>query len=221
MQCAAVLLLELRYQSQHTKDDNAPITADIQKLLSWLHVMEQNDPVAERAYFVMRRILQNVAPVLQPKAAELLTQGLATGESYRPGITPHKDQGASFDWAQSDFFDGSASVTGRQYYPQDIDQNYYDTAQVSQDNSMYGNYPLKDFQMQSPFGNPFSNSWDEQNLWYDSHFSSINMPGDLSDMQLYPTSYTERQHQHQQLQSQQPFELAGPSMQHEPWQRGK
>jgi hypothetical protein len=221
MQCAAVLLLELRYQSQHTKEDNAPITADIQKLLSWLHVMQQNDPVAERAYFVMRRILQSVAPVLQFKAAELLTEGLAAGESFRPGITPHKDEGASLNWAQGDFFDGSASVTGHQYYPQDIDQNYYNTAQVSRDNSMYGNYPLKDFQMQSAFGNPFSNSWDEQNLWYDSHFSSIDTPRDLSDMQLYPTSYTEPQHQHPQLQSQQPFELVGPSMQHEPWQRGE
>jgi hypothetical protein len=106
---------------------------------------QQNDPVAERAYFVMRRILQNCAPVLRSKAAELLTEGLAAGESFRPGITPHKDQGASLNRAQGDFFDGSASVTGRQYYPQDLDQNYYDTGQASQDTSMYGNHLLEDF----------------------------------------------------------------------------
>lgn len=75
MQCAAVLLLELGYQSRHAKDNNAEITSDIQKLMNWLHTMQQDNPVAERAHHVMRRILQNVAPALQEKAAELLAEG--------------------------------------------------------------------------------------------------------------------------------------------------
>lgn len=236
MQCAAVLLLELGYQSRHIQDNNAQITTDIQKLINWLHAMQRNDPVAERAYHVMRRILQNVAPALQPKAAELLTEGLASEaadeQSFMPFVTPHKDQHYDVNWAQGDFFDGSASVTGHQYYSQGTNHNRQDTTQPSQDHWMYGSYPPDDLQMSSAFGNPFINYWDEgvpligtQNLWYNQGFPSANMPEDLSDMDLFPTPYMEQQHHHhhhqhyQQHQPQQPFGSAEPSTQHEQRQR--
>ena len=77
MQCAAVLLLELSYRTQHMKDPSADITSDIQKLIAWLHALGQNDPCADRAYWVLQRILQDVAPHFRSKADELLTQGLA------------------------------------------------------------------------------------------------------------------------------------------------
>jgi hypothetical protein len=233
MQCAAVLLLEVGYQSRHKKDNNASITADIQRLVKLLHVMQQNNPVAQRAYHVVRRILQNVAPVLQDKATELLAEGVADsasdGRTPRRPVTPYGDQSTSFDWTQSDIFDGSASMTGHQYYPQSTDQNYYGTAQSTQDHSMYGTYLLEDLQLSVTFGNPFINNWDEgmplagvQNLWYNSGTYPADQQEDLSDMNLYPVSNVEQGHQqqqkHQQHQSQQTSQNARVSMQQEPRQ---
>lgn len=207
MQCAAVLLLEIGYKSQHTKDHNDAITFDIQKLMNWLRAMQPMDPLAARAYHVVRRILQNVAPTLQTKAAELLTEGGASNtaneQSSGPHITPYRHQQSSANWAQGDFFDGSASVTGNQYYPSGLSQDSsQDTSQFSYDHLMYGGYALQDTHFSSTFGNPFMNSWDEgvpvvdmQNLWNDITFSSSDMPEDVGDTHQYMVP------QHQQQSS--------------------
>ncbi|KAF1925796.1 uncharacterized protein M421DRAFT_231773 [Didymella exigua CBS 183.55] len=206
MQCAAVLLLEVGYQSRQTKDNNASITADIQKLINWLQVMQQNDPVAERAYYVVRRILQNVAPVLQEKAIELLAESVASSAAdmqipKRPA-TAYGRQSTSLDWAQGNFFDGSASATGHQYYAERTDQNYYGTGQFPQDVSPYGSFPLEDLQLSGTFGNPFVNNWDEdmplagvQNPWHNPLTSSTDQQDDLSNMNLYPVSNVDQGHQ--------------------------
>ncbi|KAF2625798.1 hypothetical protein BU25DRAFT_345214 [Macroventuria anomochaeta] len=225
MQCAAVLLLEVGYQNRHTKDNNAEITSDIQKLMKWLHAMQPNDPCADRAYHVVRRTLQNVAPALQSKATELLTEGegseAADGQSFRPFVSPYRQQQANTNWAQGDFSDGSASVTGHQYYSQASNQDYQDTTQSPRHHSMYGSLPFEDIHMLNTSGNPSINNWDEgvpwagmQNLWYNPSFSSANMPEDVGDMDLLSTSYTEQEHHQQQS-----YDAAGMDMPHGQQQR--
>jgi hypothetical protein len=197
MQCAAVFLLEVGYQSRHIKENNASITADIQKLINWLHVMQQNDPVAKRAHHVVRQILKNVAPILQDKASELLTAGVADsalgGQTSRRLATPDGSQSTDNDWAQGNLFDGSVSVTDHQYISQGADQSYYSIPQSSQDPSMYGNFTLEDLQLSGYFGNPFVNNWDEvtplagvQNLWYNIGTDPADQQEDIGDMNLYP-----------------------------------
>jgi len=224
MQCAAVLLLEIGYQAQHTKDDNASITADIQKLINWLHVMRQNDPVAGRAHHVVRRILQNVAPVLQDKAAELLDSGSADSASNRqiPGFhdISHGVQNDVVDWAQGNLFDGSASVSGHQYYPQDVDQSSFGSAQPSQDYSAYRDNARDNLRLSGTFGNPFINNWDEsiplggiQSPWYNASTLQANQEEDIGDMNLCPGSNVEQfrpqQQQSQQYYSQQTSQGSG------------
>ena len=209
MQCAAVLLLEMRYQTRHVKDNNASITDDVQKLIKWLHAMQQNDPVAERAHHVVRRILQNVAPIMQDKAAELLDEGPAASvsNSQPPGFlgTPHGGQNTGVDWAQGNLSDGSASVNGHQYCPRSADQDYFGTAQSAQGYPAYANYPLNDLQLYGTFGNPFINSWDEgipltgiQNQWYNPcAAAAVSHKEDIGAMNLFPGSNEEPVNQQQ------------------------
>jgi hypothetical protein len=49
MQCVAVLLLEMGYQSEDAKADDPGITSDTQKLILWLQAMRQNDACTNRA----------------------------------------------------------------------------------------------------------------------------------------------------------------------------
>lgn len=198
MQCAAVLLLEIAYQGQHTKDNNAEITSDMQKLILWLHAMQPSDSVAGRAYQVLRKILHSVAPALQSKAAELLTETTAsdTAETEPPRLfnPPYRQQQSRTDWAQGDFFDGSTSGTGHHYYPQAMNWNHQDTLQSSYNHLTYGSFPLEEFHVSNTFGNPFINHWDEgapvvdiQNLWYNSNYPSADMAEDLGDINLMAT----------------------------------
>lgn len=165
MQCAAVLLLEAGYQNQHTQDNNSEITSDIQKLIVWLHAMGQNDPCADRAYGVLQRILNDVAPFLRSKAKELLTAGAASKDlaeqahdSFAP---PFSQQGTSSDWAQGELFNGSDQLTGHMYYPQTSEQTYQDTSFPLAGWSTYDSMPFDNMRMPNVFGNPFINNWDE------------------------------------------------------------
>lgn len=227
MQSAAVLLLEIGYQTRHVEENNASITADIQKLIVWLQAMQHNDPVAERAYHVVRRILQSVAPILQDKAAELLDEGQAYSVSDahtpRTSDTPHGGQDTGVNWAQGNLFDGSASVSGNQYHPQSADQSYFDTAQSSQGYSAYGNYSLDDLQLSGTFGNPFINSWDEgiplagiQNPWYNAGTAAVGHEDDIGSMSLFPGTNGEQAQlqspQNQQDYSQQTYQGLSPQM---------
>lgn len=127
MQCAAVLLLELGYRTQHTEDPCADITSDIQKLIAWLHSLGQNDPCADRAYWVLQRILQDVAPHLRSKANELLTQGLAgknASELSSSSFATPLQQSDSNVWSESQPFDGQAPEMGHPYYLQSSGQEY-------------------------------------------------------------------------------------------------
>jgi hypothetical protein len=73
MQSVAVLLLELSYSGQGMKKENSSVIPSISKLIRWLKAMQDNNPVAARAYGVVREILGSSAPVFQIKVNELLT----------------------------------------------------------------------------------------------------------------------------------------------------
>jgi hypothetical protein len=75
MQSVAVLLLEMTYQKRDTGNSDPKIIAAIKKMMHWLRVMKQNDPVSEKAYKVIRKILLEVAPSLQTLSHELLGYG--------------------------------------------------------------------------------------------------------------------------------------------------
>lgn len=196
MQCTAVLLLEAAYQDRHTEKHNDEITADIRKLMSWLHAMEKNDPVARRAYEVVRKILRNVAPVLAAKATELLNEypenNQDAGAHAFDGFTPPHKQQSGAGWAQGNHFHSTTPTTGHQYYPSQqttgLDQNHTSTS--AYDDSTYANSSTGHYHMSSTFGNPFLNSWDEgppvidmHNIWHTPAFNN-DYPEDLSDMDL-------------------------------------
>lgn len=214
MQCIAVLLLEAAYQGRHTEKHNAHITTDIRKLMNWLHAMENNDHVASRAYGVVRKILHNVAPVLAPKAKELLNKDSVDHESARTQesrrfASPCKQQSGP-GWAQGELFDGTTPITGHQYYPpQQTTSQHHDYASTSAlDHSAYADFStghsMGQYHMPSTFGNPFLNNWDQgppvvdmHNLWYTPNFNN-NYPEDLSDMDLLGMNMDPQQSQYVQ-----------------------
>ncbi|XPS68919.1 hypothetical protein M3J09_001199 [Ascochyta lentis] len=201
MQCTAVLLLEVAYQGRQTENNNAEITGDIQKMISWLRAMQNNDPVADRAYQVVRKILHGAAPALHAKSKELLKHvsadhQTADGQASENPDSLYTPQSGS-GWAQNEFPSGSTSVNDQQYYitQQATNQQHLPAPSSSYDQSMHLNYPAAHYQMPSTFANPFLNSWDEgppvvdmQNVWPTFNYS--NYPEDLSDMNLLDL-YTE------------------------------
>jgi hypothetical protein len=177
MQCAAVLLLELGYRTQHTKDPSADITSDIQKLIAWLHAMGKKDPCADRAYWMLQRILQDVAPHLRSKANELLTQGLAGKDALElssSSFVPPLQQSDSEMWSEGQPFDDRAPP-GHPYYLQSSGQDYQEQIFPGSEYPLYDNTGLGGTRVFNTFGNPFVNTWDEhmplsglQNLWSNS-----------------------------------------------------
>lgn len=87
MQAIAVLLLETSYQKRDTGKTTPEIIEAIKKMFEWLRVMEDNDPVAAKAYRVVHRILKAVAPILQSTADELLS--LHQDSNAPSGDLPH------------------------------------------------------------------------------------------------------------------------------------
>ena len=210
MQCAAVLLLELGYRTQHTKDPSADITSDIQKLIAWLHAMGKNDPCADRAYWVLQRILQDVAPHLRSKANELLTQGLAgkdASELSSSSFVPPLQKSDSNMWSESQPFDDRAPAMGHPYYLQSSDQDYEEQTFPGSGYPLYDNTGLGSTRVFNTFGNPFVNTLDEhmplsglQNLWSNSPGRVGNIPDAEGGMYTerwadMPNQYQEQEHE--------------------------
>ena len=196
MQCIAVLFLEIANQDRHTEEHVTQIIGDIKKLMSWLRVMQNNDPVASRAYHVVQKILHNAAPTLRHKAEELLDEVLvnrqAADEQAFEGFGSTYTQPSDLNWAQGEFFSGNPPTTGRHYYPSEeaVSQHQGYAPSYSIDQSMYAGFPTEQNRMPSAFGNPFLNSWDEEppvadmhNLWLYPSFTGNSLE-DLSDMDL-------------------------------------
>lgn len=196
MQCIAVLLLETANQEGHTEEHVSKITADIKKLMTWLRAMKSNDPVARRAYHVVRKILHNAAPALRHRAEELLDESTANrqvvDDQAFEGFGSTYTQSSDPNWAQGEFFSGISPTTGHHYYPSEQassqHQGYAPSSSIDQ--SIYPDFPIEQYRMPSTFGNPFLNSWDEgppvtdiHNLWLHPSFVGNSLE-DLGDMNL-------------------------------------
>jgi hypothetical protein len=72
MQSMAVLLLEMTYNVQGTTEEKFPVVLSIKNLIRWLRALQTNDPVAARAYTIVRQTLGSSAPLFQPHVDNLL-----------------------------------------------------------------------------------------------------------------------------------------------------
>ena len=169
------------------KDPSADITSDIQKLIAWLHALGQNDPCADRAYWVLQRILQDVAPHFRSKADELLTQGLAGKDALElssSSFASPLQQSDSNTWAESQPFDDQLPATGHPYYSQFSGHDYQEQILPGSEYPSYDDTGRGGTRIFNTFGNPFVNTWDEHmplsglhNLWSNSPGRSGNIPG--------------------------------------------
>lgn len=212
MQCAAVLLLELGYQTQLTKKNNTEITSDIRKLIAWLDSIGRNDACAQRAYWVLQQILQDVAPHLRSKADELLAGAAASGiiEDHTCGsfIPPYSRQDLTANWVQDEFLSGAGTGSGHQQYPHNPDQVFQDPVLSSGRYSAQNSMPSNGNYMFNAVGNPFINSWDDDqplsglhNLWSFPNFPPADALDGAGNLYLQPQSEEQPQYQPSEYQS--------------------
>lgn len=201
-----MLLLELGYQTQSTKENNGKITSDVQKLIAWLHGIGQNDACAERAYWVLQRILQDVAPFFRSKADEMLTAGAASGiaddQSPSTLVSPYPRHNPTVSWAQDEFLGGPEPVTGHHKYSSPLDQNYQDPMLMSGNYLPQNSMSFSGIYTSNTVGNPFINSWDDdqplsglQNFWPYPQPAPADPPEGTGSE--YPGSQSDSQQQYQ------------------------
>tara|TARA_R110002003_G_scaffold104_4_gene8206 strand:- start:3472 stop:4176 length:705 start_codon:yes stop_codon:yes gene_type:complete len=193
MQSMAVLLLEMAYGNKDMRDSDPSMTTSIRKLIRWLRAMQQNDPVAARAYKVTWKILKACAPTLQAQANDLL----AMEEEDAPLTTSYQNPSAAYDnpgtahWSQTEPFDSAMEDTGT-FDPQMFPQSSYDAmAGYPYDSNAF--YPVDQNPIPMVFGNPFFTSFDQgapvvdiQDLWanqvtsstYGTNLSELNIAQD-------------------------------------------
>jgi hypothetical protein len=124
MQCVAVLLLEMGYQSEDAKADDPGITSDTQKLILWLQAMRQNDACTNRAYTVLQRMLRGVAPSLRSKASQFFEgtpSDTTTEQAYSAALPAFGNMTTGSNGAQHDLFSGSEQAHGHMRYSQPLD----------------------------------------------------------------------------------------------------
>jgi hypothetical protein len=192
----AVLLLEMAYSSKETKNSNPDIIASIKKLIRWLRTMQQNDPVASKAYKVVLGILKSCSPHLQAQVKDILAYD---GESATQFGVHQSQPAASEDqntepWLQ-DNFNQTPDITTWSQQPQTVPDPPLDGMTSLDD---FGTlFPQDEFLTTMPFSNPFFTSFDEsapvanmQDLWsmpghsdpYDPDLSDMNIPPDDLDL---------------------------------------
>ncbi|XP_014555789.1 hypothetical protein COCVIDRAFT_101566, partial [Bipolaris victoriae FI3] len=83
MQAITVLLLEMTYNMQGKRKQRFPVIPSLQRLLGWLNAMQDDDPLAARAYDVVRQTLKSSSPLFQTQVDELLA--LSDARSFMAG----------------------------------------------------------------------------------------------------------------------------------------
>ena len=127
MQSIAVLLLEMTYKAQDPQNDASATIPSIKKLIRWLQAMQNNDLVAERAYEIIRRILQSCAPPIQAEANELLASFVGgLWEAHVPQNPPDAFAAqATDDWQQADASHDPVASSGF-FVPGFFQQQFFD-----------------------------------------------------------------------------------------------
>ena len=168
MQCVAVLLLEIGYQSEDAKADDPGITSDTQKLTLWLQAMRQNDACADRAYIISQRMLRGVAPSLQSKAGQIFEgtpSDTITEQAYSASLPAFGNMTTESDSAQDDPFIGLEPAHGHMRYSQPLDRAYQCTWFSPHGYSQYNSMSYDGLRMPNMSGNTFMNNWDESTLF--------------------------------------------------------
>jgi hypothetical protein len=196
MQSVAVMLLDLAYRAKSEKTDNSETILALKKLMEWLRAMQHNDPVADRAYQIVRKIIQTSGPAFQEVTRVLLTEDTkrSPGTQSSSRNDSHNDRMYEFrqgdDWPQEEALATAAENPGAfdlQYYPQ-----LGNSVSPEFSEAQYF-WPTQDqFNFPSTFGNPFINSFDQgapvinmADLWANPGLSTSM--GDMSLLGTDPT----------------------------------
>jgi hypothetical protein len=194
MQSVAVLLLDLVFKAKGKKangnDDNTP---DLKKLMEWLRAMQRNDPVADRAYQVVRKIIKNSGSAFQEKTDVLLAEetNLDSGVQSSSRNDSHNDKLFEFrqggTWTEEENLAITTANPGAfnfQYYQQPLNHISPEFTEAQ-----YFWSAQDQFHFPTTFGNPFINSFDQgapvinmADLWADPGLSSS-----MGDMSLLGT----------------------------------
>ncbi len=174
----AVLLLEMVHQGNLNNVD-PDIQSGLKSLIEWLQNMKHQDPIAARAYDVIRMILKGCAPSLQAQVDRLLDEDTISVDSWnRHGLssTNQKHPESAGSHLSSD-----AMVLDS--YP-----DYQHT-----DGNMFNyTYNMSQMTPSTSFGNPFFTNFDEvtsmidiRNTWNgveqvsntDVNYTGVESPG--------------------------------------------
>jgi hypothetical protein len=196
MQSVAVLLLDLAYKANSDKIDNTETILALKKLMEWLRAMQCRDPVADRAYQIVRKIIQTSGPAFQEITRVLLTADTkpSPGTQSSSRNDSHNDRMYEFQqgdaWPQEEALATAAGDPGAfdlQYYPQlgnSVSPEFSD--------AQYFWPPQEQFSFPSTFGNPFVNSFDQgapvinmADLW-----ATPGLSTSMGDMSLLGTDPT-------------------------------
>jgi len=186
------------------------MAVSIKKLIRWLRAMKSNDPVAGRAYDVIRRILKGCAPSLQSQANDLLAldEDLEPRHwhAHGPRVVPSDGQTAP-NPHQVNLMEMTETFGERNFQqPQS-----FDTLPNKYQDDLVG-YFGQDEHLPMPtitFGTPFFTNFDQgapvinmQDLWGDSITANVFDPG-LAGMHISQQQAEEESMLHNPYLSQQ------------------
>lgn len=188
MQSMAVMLLEMAYEGKHLKDEKVDLVACIKKLICWLRAMSIHDPVADRAYRVVYRILRQCTPSLQKQANELLADEGKPPQQDRNSRDFHQStkQPPSGLWQAQDFPEATPTALDPRLSQQPTANSF-----PVDSSGAYEEFASDQAMLPQMFGNPFVTSFDQgapvvnmQNLWMAQRpTGQFNM--DFFDMSIY------------------------------------
>lgn len=206
MQSVAVLLLDIAYKAGSTKaKNNRKIMLDLKKLMDWLRAMQHSDPVAARAYQVVRKIIKNSGPSFHDMTHVLLTEDAIVDSGVQPSSRNDSHGEKEFELRQGNAWPQEENVATPTAAPATFDFQYYqqpvDNAAPGFAAAQYFWPPQDQFHFPTTFGNPFVNPFDQgapvvntADLWADPGISTsmgdINLLGTGPAGMMPPTGPT-------------------------------
>jgi hypothetical protein len=189
----------MAYESRETKSSDPNITASIKKLVRWLRAMQHNDPIAAKAFKVIRKILKACASHLQPQVDDILAFDEETtvkpSDIHQDHLIISEDE-ATEPWLQGDLEYNPVDLAG-DTRPQTFQHPpLNDLPGFSTGNNLSKSHPEGRIMTPLPFVNSFFTSFDQgapvvdmQDLWsppgpanpYDPALSDMNMSFDEPD----------------------------------------
>lgn len=161
MQSTVVLLLETTYKTQDNGSSGPTLVPAIKKMIAWLKALQVNNPVADRAYGIIRRILEACTPALQAEVHDLLVsaeEGLSAADESQRSQDPSATQPEA-DWRQSNFANDSVRSSGL-FAPEYFQQQPFEPTSEYQSGA-FADYSTHRNMTALPFGNLFYTPFDQ------------------------------------------------------------